>query len=330
MILSIINAIDFPSWLREDVFTIGKFSLKWYGLGYIVGLVVAYLYALRLTKRRDIWIPEGATRVPEVVPTELMLSNLMTYCLVGIILGGRLGYVVLYAPETFLTPIEVFKIWTGGMSFHGGFLGVVAACAYASWKYKIDKFRIGDMASVGAPIGLGLVRVTNFMNQELYGNYTDVPWAVRFNAVNEYTGEKLYDLAGNPVFQNPRHPSQLYEALLEGLVLFLILRFMTVKYKALTKPGVIFGCLMFFYGLFRFSVEFVRKEDNIPQLIFKKLDGAGLDIAFEKVPDNVEGILIISRGMLYSLPMVVAGAILIIWANKRAPVSPKRPPAEAA
>ena len=226
------------------------------------------------------------TRIPEVVPTQEMLSDLMFYCLIGIIVGGRLGYVTLYAPETFLTPLEVFKIWTGGMSFHGGFLGVVAACAFASWKFKIDKFRIGDMASVGAPIGLGIVRFFgNFINQELWGRPTDVAWAMRFPKDPDFLA---------------RHPSQLYEAFLEGLVLFLILRFLTVKYKALTKPGIIFGALMFFYGLFRFSIEFVREPDPIPQF----------------------GML--TRGMAYSLPMVLAGALLMLWAYRRAPVSPKR------
>ena len=286
MILSIITAIDFPSWLREDIFTIGGFSLKWYGVGYVVGLFAAYLYAVRLTKKRELWVQDKPTRIPEVVPTENMLSDLMFYCLIGIIVGGRLGYVTLYAPETFLTPLEVFKIWTGGMSFHGGFLGVVAACAFASWKFKIDKFRIGDMASVGAPIGLGVVRLFgNFINQELWGRPTDVAWAMRFPKDQHFL---------------PRHPSQLYEAFLEGLVLFLILRVLTVKYKALTKPGIIFGALMFFYGLFRFSIEFVREPDPIPQF----------------------GML--TRGMAYSLPMVFAGALLMLWAYRRAPVSPKR------
>lgn len=285
MLFSIITAIDFPSWLSENVFTIGGFSLKWYGLGYVVGLFGAYLYAVRMTKRRDIWIAGGATRLPEVVPTENMLSDLMFYCLIGIIVGGRLGYVALYSPETFLTPVDVFKVWEGGMSFHGGFLGVVGAALFASWKFKIDKFRIGDMASIGAPIGLGLVRLANFVNQELWGRPTDVPWAVRF--------PKDPDLLA-------RHPSQLYEAFLEGLVIFLILRFLMIRYKALTKPGVIFGSLMFFYGLFRFSVEFVREPDNIPQF----------------------GML--TRGMAYSLPMILIGAAIIIWASRRAPVSPKR------
>ena len=290
MILSFISAIDFPSWLSEDVFKIGGFSLKWYGVGYIVGLFGAYLYAVRMTKRRDIWIANGATRLPEIVPTENMLSDLMFYALIGIIVGGRLGYLILYAPETFLTPADIIKVWEGGMSFHGGFLGVVAACAYASWRFKIDKFRIGDMASIGAPIGLGLVRLANFVNQELWGRETDIAWGMRFPKDPDFL---------------VRHPSQLYEAFLEGLVLFLILRFMMIKYKALTKPGLIFGALMFFYGLFRFSVEFVREPDAIAQF------GGFGDFIF-------------TRGMAYSLPMVFAGAVLMLWANRRAPVSPKR------
>ncbi|MEP4051526.1 MAG: prolipoprotein diacylglyceryl transferase [Litorimonas sp.] len=300
MILSIITAIDFPSWLREDVFTIGSFSLKWYGLGYVVGLFGAYLYAVSLTKRRDVWLQSGPTRIPVVVPTKEMLSDLMFYCLIGIILGGRLGYIILYSPSTFVeNPLDVLKVWKGGMSFHGGFSGVVLAGLYASWRHKIEKFRIGDMAAVGAPIGLGLVRLTNFMNQELYGNFTNVPWGVRFNAVNEYTRERIYDSAGEAVFQMPRHPSQLYEAFLEGLVLFLILRLLTVKFKALTKPGIVFGSLTFFYGVFRFAVEFVREPD-------------------------AEKFGILTRGMAYSLPMIIIGAIIIVWAYGRAPVSPKR------
>ena len=291
MILSIINAIDFPSWLRDDVFTIGWFSLKWYGVGYIAGLFGAYLYAVSLTKRRDIWVADKATRLPVTVPNEPMLSDLMFYCLFGIIVGGRLGYIILYSPQTFINaPIDVFKVWQGGMSFHGGFSGVVLAGLYASWRHKIEKFRIGDMAAIGAPIGLGLVRLTNFINQELWGGPTTLPWGVRF--------PKDPDAL-------VRHPSQLYEAFLEGLVLFLILRLLTVKFKALTKPGIIFGSLTFFYGLFRFAVEFVREPDA---------DKFGP----------------LTRGMAYSLPMILIGAVIIVWAYKRAPVSPKRITEDAA
>ena len=286
MLSFLIDAIVFPSWLRDDVFTIGSFSLKWYGVGYVVGLFGAYLYALRLTKRRDIWMVGGATRIPETVPNESILSDLMFYCLIGIIVGGRLGYMVLYSPGTFLSdPLEVFKIWTGGMSFHGGFLGVVAAGFYSSWRSGVGKMRIADMASVGAPIGLGLVRLANFVNQELYGRVTDLPWGFIFATAPD---------------SQPRHPSQLYEAFLEGLVIFVILRIMVVRYKALTKPGMCWGALVMLYGIFRFAVEFVREPDNIPQF----------------------GLL--TRGMAYSLPMAIIGAMILIWAARRSPVSPKR------
>lgn len=285
-----IFAITFPTWLDDEVFSIGRFSVKWYGLAYLAGVFGAYLYAAKMTQRKDIWVSGQVTRLPEIVPNKIMLQDLMFYCLLGIIIGGRLGYIILYSTSTIWeNPIEIFKIWSGGMSFHGGFLGVVVACAYASWKLKIDKFRIGDMASIGAPIGLGLVRLTNFMNQELYGRVTEVPWAFIFRTDDTSL---------------PRHPSQLYEAFLEGLVLFLILRFMMIRFKALTKPGLIFGALMFFYGLFRFGVEFVREPDNIPQ--------------FEPL----------TRGMAYSLPMVFVGLALMFWAAKRPPVSPKYPKAD--
>lgn len=285
MLAFLIDAITFPGWLRDDIFTLGPISVKWYGVAYVVGLFGAYWYAVKISERRDVWIANGATRQPETIPNEPVLSDLMFYCLIGIIVGGRLGYVTLYAPETFKNPVDVLKVWEGGMAFHGGFLGVVAAGAYASWRKKISPMRIGDMASIGAPIGLGLVRVTNFINQELYGRVTDAPWGFIFATAPD---------------AQPRHPSQLYEAFLEGLVLFLILRLLTVKFKALTKPGVIFGSLMMFYGLFRFAVEFVREPDPIPKF----------------------GML--TRGMAYSLPMVVIGAIIVLWAWRRAPVSPRR------
>ena len=250
MLISLLHAIEFPSWISSDIISFGengRFALRWYGVSYIVGLVGAYYYAVRMTKRRDIWVSEKPTRSPEIVPTESILSDLMFYCLIGIILGGRLGYITLYSPETFLKPAEVLKVWEGGMSFHGGFLGVVAACAFASWKFKVDKFRIGDMASIGAPIGLGMVRLFgNFFNQELWGRETDVAWGMIF--------PKDPDLL-------VRHPSQLYEAFLEGFVLFITLLIMVWVFKALKKPGLVAGVFVMGYGLSRIAVEFVREPD---------------------------------------------------------------------
>ena len=223
--IDLINAITFPDWISPDAISIGSFSVKWYGLAYIAGLYGAYFYAASLVKKRDIWISDVATRQPELVPTKIMLQDLMMYCLIGIIVGGRLGYVALYSPSMFVNaPLDVFKVWQGGMAFHGGFLGVCGAVIYASWKKKLGLARIADMAAVGAPLGLLAVRFFgNFVNQELYGRVTDVPWAFIFSTAPD---------------SQPRHPSQLYEAFLEGIVIFLVLRFLCLKFKALTKPGL--------------------------------------------------------------------------------------------
>ena len=284
--IDLINAITFPDWISPDAISIGSFSVKWYGLAYIAGLYGAYFYAASLVKKRDIWIADVATRQPELVPTKIMLQDLMMYCLIGIIVGGRLGYVALYSPSMFVNaPLDVFKVWQGGMAFHGGFLGVCGAVIYASWKKKLGLARIADMAAVGAPLGLLAVRFFgNFVNQELYGRVTDVPWAFIFSTAPD---------------SQPRHPSQLYEAFLEGIVIFLVLRFLCLKFKALTKPGLCAGMFVLLYGVFRFSVEFVREPDAT---MFGPL----------------------TRGMTYSLPMVFVGLAVVFWANRRTPVSPRR------
>jgi len=182
-------------------------------------------------------------------------------------------------------------VWAiqGGMSFHGGFLGVCAAVIYAAWQQKMSIARIADMAAIGAPIGLGAVRfLGNFLNQELWGRATDVPWAMIF--------PKDFDSI-------PRHPSQLYEAFLEGLVIFLVLRFLCIRFKALTKPGLCAGGFIFLYGSFRFFIEFFREPDvGIDQFGF------------------------LTRGMTYSLPMIIIGAAVLFWAARRMSVSPKRVP----
>ncbi len=283
-LIDIIAAIRFPEWISEDAIRIGSFSVKWYGLAYMAGLFCAYLYASKVAESRKYWLPAGPTRGGSKVPTRDDLSDLMLYCLIGIIAGGRLGYILLYSTSTIWTdPLDiVLGIRGGGMSFHGGFLGVCAAVAYAHWRKGIEYMRLADLAWIGAPIGLGLVRITNFMNQELYGHPTDMPWGVIF--------PKAPDSA-------PRHPSQLYEAALEGLVLWLILRFVTTR-GGLTKPGLVTGLGVAGYGVFRFFIEFFRTPDPIAQF----------------------GLL--TRGMAYSLPMVVVGAAVAFWAWRREAVDP--------
>jgi len=284
--LDLINAITFPSWISEDAIRIGNFSVKWYGISYIIGIYGAYFYAASMAKRRDVWITGAGARKPELIPSKLMLQDLMFYCLLGIILGGRLGYVLFYSTEMIWTePLRIFKVWEGGMSFHGGFLGVCAAIFYMHWRKKLDLWRIADMAAIGAPLGILAVRfLGNFVNQELYGRVTDVPWGFIFAKAPDSL---------------PRHPSQLYEAFLEGIVIFFVLRFLCTKYKALTKPGICAGAFILMYGFFRFCVEFVREPDAA---LFGPL----------------------TRGMTYSLPMVFIGLAIVIWAKRRAPVSPKR------
>ncbi len=285
--LSVIHAIPFPSWISDTAFSIPgtPIAVKWYGLGYIVGITLAYLYARRVCETRDIWIANGVPSRPVIVPNKIILEDLFFYALLGIMIGGRLGSVILYNPGQYLAnPLDIFKVWEGGMAFHGGLLGVGAAALLLARKYKIPLGRIADMTALGAAIGIGLVRITNFMNQELWGRAADVPWAFIFDT----------DAAGLP-----RHPSQLYEAFLEGLVLFLIIRIATHKFKALTRPGFISALFVFCYGLFRMFVELFREPD------------ASLFGPF-------------TRGMAYSLPMVIGGLIVMIILAKRPPVSPKR------
>lgn len=282
----LLNAIPFPDWISPNVFSIGNFSLKWYGVSYIVGIMLALFYAISCVKKREIWIPSGITRGNAIIPSKAQLEDLMIYALVGIIVGGRLGSVLLYTPEIiFNDPIAIFKIWEGGMAFHGGFAGVCVAVWLFARKTKIELWRVADMAAIGAPLGLFMVRLFgNFVNQELYGRPTNVPWAFIFNS--------------DPTSQ-PRHPSQLYEAALEGIVLWLLIRLATHKFKALTKPGTAAGMFFLGYGVFRIFVEFFREPDAA---LFGPL----------------------TRGMSYSLPMVLIGVLIIVWAQRRPPVAPKR------
>lgn len=282
----ILNAIPFPDWISPNIFSIGSFSLKWYGLSYIVGIMLALFYAISCVKNKEIWIPKGITRGSAIIPSKVNLDDLMIYTLIGIIVGGRLGSVLLYTPEIiFNDPISIFKIWEGGMAFHGGFAGVCVAVWLFARKTKIELWRVADMAAVGAPLGIFMVRLFgNFVNQELYGRPTNVPWAFIFNSDPNSL---------------PRHPSQLYEAALEGIILWLLIRLATHKFKALTKPGTAAGVFFLGYGVFRIFVEFFREPDAA---LFGPL----------------------TRGMSYSLPMVLIGVLIILWAQRRPPVAPKR------
>lgn len=284
--IELINAVPFPDWLDPIIFELGPIRLGWYGLAYVVGVALAYYYALRLVRNPAYWTPNKPTHTSLARPDGKMLEDFAFYCMVGIMVGGRIGSVLLYNTEAYIeNPIEVFKIWKGGMAFHGGFVGVCLATFYVAKRYKISLWRWADMAAMGAAIGIGLGRLANFINQELWGRPTDVAWAFIFETDS---------------LSLPRHPSQLYEAFLEGFLIFMIIRLLVVRFKALTYPGLSAGAFMLLYGIFRFSVEFVREPDPIPQISEY-----------------------FTRGMAYSLPMIVIGLYVVMRSLKPGPVAPK-------
>ena len=255
-------------------FSIGWFVIRWYALAYISGIVLGWIYARSLVKNERLW--DGPVPI-----TLLQLDDFILWVTIGVIVGGRTGYVLFYNPALFIQhPAEILQLWNGGMSFHGGFLGCVAAVMLFARKNGISILSLGDLTTAVGPIGLFLGRLANFINSELWGRPADasVPWAMVFPN-------------GGPL---PRHPSQLYEAGLEGILLFAILAVM-VRMGALKRPGLILGSFIAIYGLARITAEFFREPD--PQLGF--LWGG------------------LTMGMLLSVPMIIAGTILIMMAWRR-------------
>ncbi|NVK36030.1 MAG: prolipoprotein diacylglyceryl transferase [Rhodobacteraceae bacterium] len=266
--------LPFPA-IDPILLEIGPFALRWYALAYIVGILLAWRYMRFVVQQEHLW---GATKRP----TPVDIDDFIVWATFGIILGGRLGYVLFYNPAYYLAnPVEALQLWSGGMSFHGGFLGTVVAMILFAWRRQISIWRLFDLAGTAAPIGLFFGRIANFINSELWGRPTDVPWAFVFPT-------------GGP---EPRHPSQLYEASLEGILLFVVIAFLTFRFKLLRKPGFIAGAFACGYGIARCFVEFYRVPD--PQLGY------------------LAGFL--TMGMLLSLPMILIGAGVMIWAAKRQP-----------
>lgn len=225
--------IPYPQ-IDPEIIRIGPFSIRWYGMMYLIGFASSYLLVRYQVKKRGLPIPKA------------VIDSLYTYIILGLLIGARLGYVIFYNLPLYLKePLEIFAVWHGGMSFHGGLIGCIASCLIFSRRYKIDFWQLSDLLVVTAPIGLGLGRIGNFINGELYGRVTDVPWAMVFPE-------------GGPL---PRHPSQLYEFFLEGLSLFLILWFLKDR---VLKRGYLSAAFLFLYGIFRFVIEFFREPD--PQI----------------------------------------------------------------
>ncbi len=264
-------AITFPVFDPVAI-AIGPIAIRWYALAYIGGIVLGWLYARALLKNEELW--GGPAPI-----TLVQMDDFILWVTLGIIIGGRTGYVLFYNPSFFVQhPAEIFELWKGGMSFHGGFLGCVAAVILFCLRNNLPILSLGDITTAVGPIGLFLGRLANFINSELWGRPADVPWAMVFPN-------------GGPL---PRHPSQLYEAALEGIVLFTIL-FVMIRMGALKRPGLILGSFISIYGIARIIGEFFREPD--PQLGF--LWGG------------------LTMGMLLSVPMIIAGAIIIMVAWRR-------------
>lgn len=281
-----------PELISIELFGFG-FALRWYALAYIVGILIAWRLALRSVRRPALW-PD---QTPPMTPRQV--EDLLTWIILGVIIGGRLGFVLFYQPSYYLShPAEILKVWQGGMSFHGGFLGVVGAAWIFTARHRLPVLSSADMIAHTVPPGLLLGRLANFINGELWGRPSDVPWAVAF------PGPLAQDCPG-VVGLCARHPSQLYEAGLEGLILGLMLLWLVYRRGALTRPGLATGVFLTGYGAARFAVEFFRQPDA--QFV---TDGNPLGLAWQV---NGYGL---TMGQVLSLPMIALGLWLILRARR--------------
>jgi len=287
--------IPFPD-ISPELFSFSLFgvdiALRWYALAYIVGIIIGWRLIVAALRRPKLWGAPGA-------PMDARQSeDLLTWVILGVILGGRLGYVLFYKPAYYLAnPAEILVIWQGGMSFHGGFLGVVIAAWIWSGRQNVPRLSLADTMALGVAPGVFLGRIANFINAELWGRPTDLPWGVVFPG---YYAQECGQAVGEIC---ARHPSQLYEALLEGLILGGLLIYLAFGRGALKRPGVIAGVFFAGYGMARFVVEFVRQPDA--QFISP---GNPLGLALEA------GGYGLTMGQLLSLPMILFG----VWLVRRA------------
>lgn len=265
-------ALPFPA-IDPVLIELGPFPVRWYALAYLAGLLLGWWLAQRLIARNDLFAASGPPKLAQ-------LDDFLLWAAIGIVCGGRLGFVLFYNLGYYLeNPLEIIQPWRGGMSFHGGAAGLMVATYLFARRQALPFLTLMDVVTAVAPVGLFFGRIANFINGELYGRVSDVPWAILFPR-----GGYL-----------PRHPSQLYEAALEGLVLFIVLMVLVFRVRALRWPGVIAGVFLAGYGVARSIVEFFREPDA--QLGY--LAGG------------------LTMGQILSLPMILCGVIIVIWAARR-------------
>ena len=279
------------------IFQIGPLAIRWYALAYIAGLLLGWNFIVRRLKDAALW--NGQPFKGKAPATPDNIGDLFVWITLGVILGGRFGFVLFYGigycgfsggagpsceglPGAYLTnPLKIIAAWEGGMSFHGGLLGVISATILFCRRHKLYLLAVSDLVAAAAPIGLFFGRIANFINSELWGKVSDVPWAVIFPNAQP--------------FGVPRHPSQIYEALMEGVLLFIILRIAVKRFQIHRRPGMVTALFLALYGLFRFLVEFVRDSESVIYGWF-------------------------SMGQLLSLPMLTAAA-LFYWYALRTPAA---------
>ena len=283
--------IHFPS-ISPEIFSITVFgfelALRWYALAYIAGIFIGWRMAVMTVKASRLWVNNKPAMTPQ------QIEDFLTWIILGVIFGGRLGYVLFYQPSHYLkNPSEILYVWQGGMAFHGGLLGVIIAGLIFTTRQKIPKLSAADVVALGVPPGLLLGRLANFINAELWGRPTDLYWGVAFPT---QAAQFCPDIIGVCA----RHPSQLYEALLEGLILGALLLRLAWRHDAFKKPGLIAGTFFLGYGSARFSVEFIRQPDaqfvsvGNPLGLALELGGYGL-----------------TMGQILSVPMIALGLYLI-------------------
>ncbi len=283
-------AFDFP-FSDPVALRLGPLAVRWYGLAYMAGLLLGWLYMRRLCRDARLWGGPAPMRPEEA-------DDFLVWAVVGTVLGGRLGFFLFYEPSALVRhPLQFFRVWEGGMAFHGGLLGVGLAILLFARARGIRVRSLMDLCAAVVPFGLFFGRIANFINGEIYGRLSEVPWAVEFPARVLARGDAL----------GPRHPTQLYEAALEGVAMFALLRCATHIWGALRSPGLTAGVFLIAYGAFRIFAEYFKEWD------------------YAQFFTNAY----VSEGMVYSLPMIALGVYLLATAQQTNPGTEKKPPAAA-